>query len=127
MVLKLSKEQGEQIRALHAAGKGRNEITRMLGLTSANVTNFCKANGLTFTSSKSLEVARESRSAEMRAREIGRPMLVGTPDELVDVVAAYREAGVDELIVPDFNLPQGAAKREIMDTFIEQVAAGFRG
>ena len=66
MVLKLSKEQGEQIRALHAAGKGRNEITRMLGLTSANVTNFCKANGLTFTSSKSLEVARESRSAEMR-------------------------------------------------------------
>lgn len=68
-----------------------------------------------------------ARSAEMRAREIGRPMLVGTPDELVDVVAAYRDAGVDELIVPDFNLPQGAAKREIMDTFIEQVAAGFRG
>ena len=67
-----------------------------------------------------------AKSAEMRARDIGRPMLVGTPDELVEVVAAYRDAGVDELIVPDFNLPQGSQKREIMDTFIEKVAAELR-
>jgi F420-dependent oxidoreductase-like protein len=67
-----------------------------------------------------------ARSAEMRQRDIGRPMLVGTPEELVEVVAAYRDAGVDELIVPDFNLPQGAAKREIMDRFIEEVAPAFR-
>lgn len=67
-----------------------------------------------------------AESAAMRARDIGRPMLVGTPDELVEVVAAYRDAGVDELIIPDFNLPQGAQKREIMDTFVERVAASFR-
>lgn len=67
-----------------------------------------------------------AESAAMRARDIGRPMLVGTPEELVEVVAAYRDAGVDELIIPDFNLPQGAQKREIMDAFIEQVAPAFR-
>jgi F420-dependent oxidoreductase-like protein len=67
-----------------------------------------------------------AESARMRERDIGRPTLVGTPEELVEVVAAYRDAGVDELIIPDFNLPQGAPKREIMDTFIEQVATEFR-
>lgn len=64
-------------------------------------------------------------SAKMRARDLGRPMLVGTPSELVEVVASYREAGVDELIIPDFNLPQGAQKREIMDTLIEEVFPAF--
>ena len=68
----------------------------------------------------------EAASAKMRERDIGRPMLIGTPAELVDVVAAYRDAGVDELIVPDFNLPTGAAKHEVMDRFIEQVAPALR-
>ncbi len=68
----------------------------------------------------------EEASAKLRERDIGRAALVGTPDELVEVVAAYREAGVDELIVPDFTLPAGAAKHEVMDRFIEQVAAPFR-
>ncbi|QGG94916.1 TIGR03560 family F420-dependent LLM class oxidoreductase [Actinomarinicola tropica] len=68
----------------------------------------------------------EAKAEEMRQRDIGRAALVGTPEQLVEVVAAYRDAGVDELIVPDFTLPQGAAKREVMDTFIEQVAAPFR-
>ncbi|MBK5222565.1 MAG: TIGR03560 family F420-dependent LLM class oxidoreductase [Acidimicrobiia bacterium] len=68
----------------------------------------------------------EAKAAQMRERDIGRAALVGTPEQLVEVVAAYRDAGVDELIVPDFTLPQGAAKRELMDTFIEQVAPEFR-
>lgn len=68
----------------------------------------------------------ESASAKMRERDIGRAALVGTPDELVDVVAGYRDARVDELIVPDFTLPPGGAKHEVMDRFIEQVAAPFR-
>lgn len=68
----------------------------------------------------------EAEAARMRERDIGRAALVGTPDQLVEVVAAYRDAGVDELIVPDFTLPQGQAKRDVMDTFIEQVAAEFR-
>lgn len=66
------------------------------------------------------------KAAEMRSRDLGRPMLVGTPAELVEVVASYVEAGVDELIIPDFNLPQGAQKLEIMDTLMEEVIPAFR-
>lgn len=68
----------------------------------------------------------EASAAKMRERGIGRAALIGTPDELVEVVTAYREARVDELIVPDFTLPAGVAKHEVMDRFIEQVAAPFR-
>lgn len=66
-------------------------------------------------------------ATQMRARPADMPTLIGTPDELVEVVAAYRDAGVDELIIPDFTLPQGSAKHEIMDCFIREVAAPFRG
>ncbi len=48
--------------------------------------------------------------------------MIGTPEELVDVVAEYADAGVDELIIPDFTLGQGDAKRQAMDTFISKVA-----
>jgi F420-dependent oxidoreductase-like protein len=68
----------------------------------------------------------EASAAKMRERDIGRAALIGTPEQLVEVVEGYRNAGVDELIVPDFNLPAGAAKHEVMDRFIEQVAAPFR-
>ena len=68
----------------------------------------------------------EASAAKMRERDIGRAALVGTTDQLVEVVAAYRDAGVDELIVPDFTLPAGAAKHEVMDRFINEVASQIR-
>lgn len=69
----------------------------------------------------------EASAAKMRERDIGRAALVGTPDQLVEIVAEYRDAGVDELIVPDFTLPAGAAKHEVMDRFIETVGPPLRG
>lgn len=69
----------------------------------------------------------EASAARMRERDIGRAALVGTPDQLVEIVADYRDAGVDELIVPDFTLPAGAAKHEVMDRFIETVGPALRG
>jgi F420-dependent oxidoreductase-like protein len=59
-----------------------------------------------------------------RMRDLATPMakIVGTPAELQDVVARYAEAGVDELIVPDFTLGEGDAKRRAMDTLIHEVA-----
>jgi F420-dependent oxidoreductase-like protein len=59
--------------------------------------------------------------AERRGRDVGRPAIVGTPAEVVEIVAAYREAGVAELIIPDFNLRDPGRKRETMDLFMEQV------
>ena len=46
----------------------------------------------------------------------------GNSEQLRDIVAAYRDAGVDELIVPDFHLVSGMAKTDYMDRFIEEVA-----
>ncbi|MGY6502166.1 MAG: LLM class F420-dependent oxidoreductase [Acidimicrobiales bacterium] len=93
----------------HCADLGRDpgEITR-------------SAQGLLFL------MEDEASAAAMRERDIGRAALIGTPEQLVEVVAAYRDAGVDELIVPDFTLPSGAAKHEVMDRFITEVAAEFR-
>jgi alkanesulfonate monooxygenase SsuD/methylene tetrahydromethanopterin reductase-like flavin-dependent oxidoreductase (luciferase family) len=54
------------------------------------------------------------------------PAIGGTAERLRDVVAAYAQAGLDELIVPDRSLGMGTAKLERMDRFIEEVAPAFR-
>jgi hypothetical protein len=41
-------------------------------------------------------------------------------------VAAYAEAGVDELIVPDRTLGTGSQRLDAMDLLIEQIAPPFR-
>jgi len=61
----------------------------------------------------------------IRERDIGRAAIIGTPAEVVDVVGAYRDAGVDELIVPDFTLGTGARRLETLDRFSEEVAIHF--
>ena len=65
----------------------------------------------------------EERNADLRGRDLGRATLIGTPAELVETVAAYRDAGVDELIVPDFTLGTGERRRETLDRFKDEVAA----
>ncbi|MEE4300444.1 MAG: TIGR03560 family F420-dependent LLM class oxidoreductase [Pseudomonadales bacterium] len=58
----------------------------------------------------------------MRNRPMQMATMIGTPAELRDVVAAYADAGVDELIIPDFTLGEGEAKRAAMDRFLLEVA-----
>jgi F420-dependent oxidoreductase-like protein len=58
--------------------------------------------------------------------EMGMPTIVGTPDEVRDVVAAYAEAGVDELIIPDFTLGKGNRRSDTYDLFINEVAPAFQ-
>ena len=55
-----------------------------------------------------------------------RPAMAGTPARLTERVAAWRDAGVDEVIVPDFTLGTGAPRADALDTIIEQVAPEFR-
>jgi alkanesulfonate monooxygenase SsuD/methylene tetrahydromethanopterin reductase-like flavin-dependent oxidoreductase (luciferase family) len=59
----------------------------------------------------------------MRGTQTPMAKIVGTAAELRDVVAAYAEAGVDELIVPDFTLGHGEAKKRAMDRLIGEVAS----
>lgn len=62
---------------------------------------------------------------KMRGRDIGMKTMVGSPEQLVEIVAAYRDAGVDELIIPDFTLGTGEKRREMLDRFRDEVAAEF--
>ena len=68
----------------------------------------------------------ESWLAPRRDRDVGRPTIVGTPTEVVDIVGAYAEAGVDELIIPDFNLGPPSRRRDTMELFMTEVASVSR-
>jgi F420-dependent oxidoreductase-like protein len=63
--------------------------------------------------------------ARMRDMDMPMPTLVGTPSEVVDIVGAYRDAGVDELIVPDFTIGHGSRRTDTLDLFKEEVAIHF--
>jgi F420-dependent oxidoreductase-like protein len=64
--------------------------------------------------------------ADKRQTSPGPPRIVGTPGEVADIVARYREAGADELIVPDFTFGSAARAKDTYDLFIQQVAPSFR-
>lgn len=59
---------------------------------------------------------------------IDRPMptVAGSVAQLQEVMGRYVEAGVSEFIVPDWNFGTGNARRDLMDRFLNEVAAPFR-
>jgi F420-dependent oxidoreductase-like protein len=62
---------------------------------------------------------------EKRQAVTGQPVIVGTPAEVADIVARYRDAGADELIVPDFTLGSMTRKKDTCDLFMQEVAPAF--
>ena len=64
--------------------------------------------------------------AKKRDQNIGRPTITGTPEEVVEIVAGYRDVGVDELIVPDWNMGPVSRACDTYDLFIERVAPAVR-
>lgn len=58
----------------------------------------------------------------MRGAGTRQAAIVGTPEEVKEIVQAYEEAGVNELIIPDFTLGDRDRKIATLDTFITQVA-----
>jgi probable F420-dependent oxidoreductase len=69
----------------------------------------------------------DAKGAELEA-SMGatRPTVAGTPAHFAERVAAWRDVGVDEVIVPDFALGGGPATLDALDAIIEQVAPDFR-
>ena len=63
--------------------------------------------------------------AKMRSRDLPQKMMIGNSEQLTEVVAAYREAGVDELIIPDFTLGTGQQRTDVLDRFMAEVAVHF--
>jgi F420-dependent oxidoreductase-like protein len=56
----------------------------------------------------------------------GRAAVAGTPGQIAETVARWKDVGLDELIVPDFTLGRGQRKLDHLDALIEQVAPDFR-
>lgn len=69
----------------------------------------------------------DEAEAERLADALPRPVMAGTPERLRDVLAAYAEAGLDELIIPDNTLGRGRQEKlDALDRFITDVAPAFR-
>lgn len=58
----------------------------------------------------------------MRGAAMRQAAIVGTPEEVKEIVQRYEAAGVDELIIPDFTLGDKQRKVATLDTFIKEVA-----
>jgi alkanesulfonate monooxygenase SsuD/methylene tetrahydromethanopterin reductase-like flavin-dependent oxidoreductase (luciferase family) len=56
----------------------------------------------------------------------GRPEIIGTPTEVVDMVGRYRDAGANELIIPDFTFGPLARVKDTYDLFMQEVVPAFR-
>jgi F420-dependent oxidoreductase-like protein len=68
----------------------------------------------------------EAWLARQRQAMTDRPCLLGTPAEMVEQVAAYDAVGIDELIVPDWNMGSGPRLTDTLDLFWNEVAVPFR-
>jgi alkanesulfonate monooxygenase SsuD/methylene tetrahydromethanopterin reductase-like flavin-dependent oxidoreductase (luciferase family) len=55
-----------------------------------------------------------------------RQVVAGSVEKLADVVGQWRDAGVDEVIIPDWVLGKGARRLDAMDQILEGVVAHFR-
>jgi alkanesulfonate monooxygenase SsuD/methylene tetrahydromethanopterin reductase-like flavin-dependent oxidoreductase (luciferase family) len=51
--------------------------------------------------------------------------MVGSPDEITDIVGRYQESGADEIIVPDAPHEPWRAYADVCDEFMERVASQF--
>jgi alkanesulfonate monooxygenase SsuD/methylene tetrahydromethanopterin reductase-like flavin-dependent oxidoreductase (luciferase family) len=60
---------------------------------------------------------------DMRARDVGRVAIVGTPAEIVDVMGDYAKANVDEYVLVDFSVGRLDRKLELLERFAKDVAA----
>ena len=72
------------------------------------------AQALFFLSKDSVAVERAKESATDR-------LIAGSPDEIVEVIAQYAEAGVSELIVPNFNMGNTDKVNETYDFWMHDV------
>jgi probable F420-dependent oxidoreductase len=95
-----------------------NQKCEAIGRDPAEITTSTQA--LVFVMEDDAEA--EGLEAAMGAR----PCVAGTPGRIAERVAAWRDAGVDELIVPDFTLGTGSQRADALDTIIERVAPDFR-
>jgi F420-dependent oxidoreductase-like protein len=67
----------------------------------------------------------ESWLAQQQPPVPGMPTLKGNSQRVAEIVAAYRDAGVDELIIPDWTLGSLGERKDTLDRFLTEVAGQF--
>jgi len=66
------------------------------------------------------------RAERLRSSMPADRAIVGSPAEIVDVIAGYTELGLDEFIVPDFALGRETSeRREAYERFRAEVTTAF--
>jgi F420-dependent oxidoreductase-like protein len=78
-------------------------------------------------SCQAMVVLTDDPAEAEKARGGGRfQIIAGNVGELQETMRAYNQAGVDEFIVPCFNLPDPAKRKETLDRFLKEVAPAAR-
>ena len=126
---------GEQ-RTLRIAAKYANEwnvwgTPEVLARKGAILDQYCQEIGRDPKSIKhstqGMLVLTDDSAAVERMKASGRPVIGGDGPGVRAVIEQYAEAGVDEVIIPDFNLGASVeAKMAIMDRFANEVMAHFK-
>ena len=61
-----------------------------------------------------------------RAKAAGRPVIGGSSAQIVDTIREYQDAGVQEILLPDFTLGRGPDRIAAYDRFMDEVISKVR-
>jgi F420-dependent oxidoreductase-like protein len=77
-------------------------------------------------SAVALLVLTDDPAVVERSRASGRPLIAGNAGEVKQQIQEYIDAGVDEIIIPDFNMGTLENKKATYQRFLDEVASEFR-
>jgi alkanesulfonate monooxygenase SsuD/methylene tetrahydromethanopterin reductase-like flavin-dependent oxidoreductase (luciferase family) len=63
----------------------------------------------------------EAEERRDRLTAAGRPVIMGSADQVLDIVARYPEVGIDEFLVPDAFLGSGSRRFDALERLREEV------
>ena len=82
-------------------------------------------NELRVSTQAHLVMSTDAERLASRAARVSGPAMVGSPDEITDIVGRYQESGADELIIPDVAHEPWRTYADLCDEFMERVAPSF--
>ena len=129
---RLTKAEQATVRALHAAGRGRNEIARETGIPQTAITSFCQDEGLSFDMPPETAQAIRARADRCRAlrAELAEGLLkdaVRLRGQLFAPAKVFSFGGKDNTYEErDVEEPVFADKRNIVQAVSVAVTASTR-
>jgi F420-dependent oxidoreductase-like protein len=63
----------------------------------------------------------DETTAKLRARDLGRPALIGQAGEMAELLRGFAAAGVHEFIVPDFTFASPAQREDVLGRLMADV------